>query len=59
MSKDKEKVIAVLTQDKVCKSCVRFVGDAENGVTTSLYLLNDAFQKLGEPTEITVSVSAK
>jgi len=57
---EKQAVVkTTLVQDKVCKSCVRFRGTSDDEVTTSLYLQNDAFTKLGEPKQIIVQVSAK
>ncbi len=50
----------VLTKDKTCKSCVRFVGkDADSkDVTASLYLQNVSYEALGKPNKIKVSVEA-
>ena len=55
----KKEVAVEMTQVKKCKSCVRFGNDQEDGasVATSIYLQNDAFKALGEPTKIKVSVS--
>lgn len=47
--------------DKVCKSCVRFKADqgdpAYDNVGTAFYLQNAAFEALGKPKEIMVTVS--
>lgn len=64
MSKEKGTgtLTTMLKQDKVCKSCIRFSGDAkpgENDVTTAIYLLNSGFETLGKPDEIEVTVKAK
>jgi len=47
-----------LKVDKKCKSCVRYRSeDDSDQVTTSLYLQNTAFEVLGKPERITISVS--
>lgn len=59
MAKPKE-VTTVLKQDKECKSCVRFRSTSDDEkVTTSLYLVNDSYEKLGSPKEIRIQVSKK
>ncbi len=53
------KIIStILEQDKVCKSCVRYRSPhaSKDEVTTSLYLQNDAYEKLGSPKKIQVTV---
>ena len=50
----------VLSLTKKCKSCVRFDDASANPkVVTSFYLLNDAYEALGKPAEIELSVKAK
>ena len=52
-------VTTALTQDKTCKSCVRYRStDADEKVTTSLYLGNESYKALGNPKKIEVAVSA-
>lgn len=52
-------VKTTLKKDKDCKSCVRFRGEQDDKVTTSLYLKNEAYQKIGAKEEIVVEVRAK
>jgi len=56
----KKEVKVTMTQDKVCKSCVRYANSGEEGktVASSLYLQNDAFNALGKPESISIVVSA-
>jgi hypothetical protein len=45
--------------DKKCKSCHRFVTtNQDEKVTTGLYLLNEAYDSLGKPEQIVVTVAA-
>ena len=47
--------------DKTCKSCIRYKAvniDEGNKVAASIYLQNDAYNELGKPKEITVTVTA-
>lgn len=55
MGKDKKEATVDMKQTKVCKSCVRFE-NKESDVAKSLYLDNDAFEKLGKPKKISVIV---
>lgn len=60
MAKDKTAVTVKMVQDKTCKSCIRFKGEgkeAEN-VGSSFYLQNAAFEKLGKPDSIILTVEA-
>lgn len=52
-----KNVSTVLTQDKVCKSCVRFVNAESKDVTTSMYLANEAYEKLDKPESIKVVIT--
>jgi len=55
-----EVVRTTLVQNKTCKSCVRYGSkNAEDKVTTSIYLQNESFEALGKPEKIEVAVSAK
>ena len=54
----KKTVSTVLTKDKTCKSCVRFAGQSNDKVTTSLYLSNAAHEEIGKPESIKVTVEA-
>lgn len=53
-----EAIKATLKCDKVCKGSKRYSGDAENGVTTAIYVLNDGVKKLGDPESIEVTIAA-
>jgi len=56
----KAKVSTNLTLVKECKSCARFgTKNSPEKVTTSLYLQNESWEKLGKPNEIQVDVSPK
>ncbi len=55
-----KKVTVTMKKNKTCKSCVRFGAegkDAEN-VGSSFYLQNDAFEKLGKPGSIKLTIEA-
>jgi len=56
----KETPSVVMKQDKVCKSCVRFKadGDGAEQVASSLYVQNAAYEKLGKPKSIKVSIES-
>lgn len=59
MPKDKDRAVTTLEMNKQCKSSARFGSPNENEtVTTSLYLLNSSWEKLGKPTKVKVSVVA-
>jgi hypothetical protein len=47
-----------LTQNKVCKNCVRFGTTEAGAATSSIYLNNSAHKALGSPKEIKVTVEA-
>ena len=49
-----------LVQEKICKSCIRFRAEKgrDDEVTTSLYLQSAAYDALGKPKTIKVSVVA-
>lgn len=51
-----KKISTTLEQDKKCKSCVRFRSDADDEVTTAVYIQNAGMEKLGNPTKIKVTV---
>jgi len=55
-----KKVSARLKREKNCKSCVRFNAVDENDakVLLTIYIVNDAMKKLGNPDGITVSIEA-
>lgn len=55
----KKIVKTTLVQDKTCKNVVRYRGEADDKVTTALYLGNESFKALGNPKEIEVEISAK
>ncbi len=55
---DPKKATVKMKKDKTCKACVRYKGegkDAEN-VGSSFYLQNPAFELLGKPNEIKVTI---
>lgn len=55
-----ETIQTTLKMDKICKSCVRYRSiETEEIVTTSLYLQNEAYTKLGNPETIVVTVERK
>lgn len=58
---DKQKTVkpqvVILTQNKVCKNCVRFGTTEPSDVASSLYLNNPAHKALGSPKSIRVEVS--
>lgn len=58
MAKDKAGQSVVMALGKKCKSCVRFEAKGDDGekVAASLYLQNAAFEALGKPESITVTV---
>jgi hypothetical protein len=47
-----------LVQDKVCKNSVRYANKTEGAATSSIYLNKGAYEALGSPTEITITVEA-
>jgi hypothetical protein len=50
---------ATLSLTKKCKSCVRFDDQsAKPMVVTSFYLMNEAYEAIGKPAEIELSVKA-
>ena len=56
----KGKTVEVtMKSDKVCKSCVRFRGEGKGAdeVGSSFYLQNDAYEKLGQPKKIVMTIS--
>ena len=56
--KDKKKISTTLEMDKQCKSSARFrSADVDEAVTTSLYVLNDGWERLGKPSKIKVTVT--
>lgn len=49
----------IMKTDKKCKPCVRFRSeDTQDKVATALYLMNPAYEALGKPDSIKVSVEA-
>jgi len=53
-----KSVSTTLVKDKTCKSCIRFVSQASTEtVTTSLYLQNAAWEALGKPESVTLTVA--
>ncbi len=62
MADEKGKKLVLTTtleQDKTCKSSVRFRSPkgTDDKVTTSLYLQNASYDKLGKPNTVKVSVT--
>jgi len=53
-------VKVTLTQNKVCKACLRYglVGTEGAEVGSSFYLGTKAYEKLGKPKQITLTISA-
>ena len=54
-----KKAVTTLEMDKECKNSARFKSASPTeSVTTSVYLLNKGWVKLGKPTKIKVVVTA-
>jgi len=55
-----EPQVATLKLKKKCKNSVRFDDESvEPNVVSSLYLLNPAYEALGKPSDIEISIKAK
>ena len=56
--KDKKKITTTLEMDKNCKASKRYrSSDVDEAVTTSIYILNDGWERLGKPTTVKVTVT--
>ncbi|MBW8002602.1 MAG: hypothetical protein FVQ80_11375 [Planctomycetes bacterium] len=57
---DPKKLTVTMKKNKTCKSCVRFGTEGKDAedVGSSFYLQNTAFEKLGKPGEIKLTVEA-
>ena len=50
----------ILDLERECKSCVLYKSkNKDEKLTTSVYVLNEAYEKLGKPAKIQVSITAK
>jgi hypothetical protein len=60
MAKDKKSstVVVSMTQDKVCKSCVRFAAAGEDAkLIQNVYVQNAALEALDSPEEIKITIT--
>jgi hypothetical protein len=57
---EQEKIVVEMTVDKKCKSCVRFAAEGKSAaeVSRTLYVQNEALDKLGKPNRIKVTIEA-
>ncbi len=55
-----DKVEVQMRTDKVCKSCMRYKAQGQGAleVCRTIYVQNQAFEKLGKPDVITVTIEA-
>jgi hypothetical protein len=53
-----EKMVVEMAVDKKCKSCVRFAAEGQPAaeVCKTLYVQNEALDKLGKPDRIKVTI---
>lgn len=53
-----KKVTVKMKKDKTCKSCQRYKGEGKPAeeVGSSFYLQNPAYEKLGKPSEIKLTI---
>ncbi len=55
-----EKIVVEMAVEKKCKSCVRFAAEGQPAaeVCRTLYVQNEALDKLGKPNRIKVTIEA-
>ncbi len=55
-----EKIVVKMDLDKVCKKCMRFgvKGSQAEEICPSIYVSNEALDKLGKPNRIKVTIEA-
>lgn len=55
-----DKVEVQMRTDKKCKSCMRFAaqGQGASEVCRTIYVQNEAFEKIGSPDVISVTIEA-
>ncbi len=55
-----EKIVVKMDLDKVCKKCMRFgvKGLQAENICPSIYVSNEALDKLGKPKRIKVTIEA-
>lgn len=57
---EKKTQKVTLTKNKTCKNCIRYGGEGKDAtsVASSLYLQNPAYEALGKPDKIVVTISS-